>query len=92
LSEALQSSASALKTSGNDLAESLAILTAGNQVVQDPSKVGSGARTIALRLAGTDQAKAELASIGEETEGVITTVSKLRDVIMNATRVSSNSF
>lgn len=30
LSEALQSSASALKTSGNDLAESLAILTAGN--------------------------------------------------------------
>ena len=60
--------------------------------MQDPNKVGAGARTIALRLSGTDQAKTELAELGEETEGVITTVSKLRDTIMNATRVSSNSY
>lgn len=43
-------------------------------------------------MAGTEQAKAELAEIGEETEGVITTVSKLRDTILNATKVESNGF
>jgi hypothetical protein len=30
--------------------------------------------------------------MGEETEGVFTTVSKLRDTILNATRVASNGF
>jgi hypothetical protein len=53
LSEALQRSASALKVSGNDLAESVALITAGNQVVQDTDMTGAGMRTIALRLTGT---------------------------------------
>lgn len=50
--EALQASASALKTAGNDMDEALALVTAGNQVVQDISKAGNGLRTIALRLTG----------------------------------------
>lgn len=50
--EALQMSASALKTAGNDMDEALALVTAGNQVVQDISKAGNGLRTIALRLTG----------------------------------------
>ena len=37
---ALQSSASALKTAGNDMDEALALITAGNAVVQDANKVG----------------------------------------------------
>ena len=37
---ALQSSASALKTAGNDIDEALALITAGNAVVQDANKVG----------------------------------------------------
>ena len=49
---ALQSSASALKTAGNDMDEALALITAGNAVVQDANKVGTGMRTIALRLTG----------------------------------------
>jgi len=36
LAEALQRSASALTTSGNSLEESIGIITAANQVVQDP--------------------------------------------------------
>lgn len=49
---ALQSSASALKTANNDMDEALALITAGNAVVQDATKVGTGMRTIALRLTG----------------------------------------
>lgn len=37
---ALQASASALKTAGNDMDEALALITAGNAVVQDANKVG----------------------------------------------------
>lgn len=52
LATALQSSSSALKTAKNDLDESIALATAANAVVQDPSKVGTGLRTIALRITG----------------------------------------
>ena len=60
--------------------------------MQDPDSVGSGLRTIALRLTGTKAASDELSELGEDTEGVITTVSKLRDTIMSATSVASNGF
>lgn len=92
IATALQDSASALKTASNDMDEAIALVTAGNAVVQDPNSVGSGLRTIALRLTGTKEAKAELEELGEDTENVATTVSKLRDTIMSATKVSSNSF
>lgn len=49
-------------------------------------------RTIALRLTGTKSAKEELEEMGEETENVITTQSKLRDVIKEATAVASNEY
>ena len=89
---ALQASASALKTANNDMDEALALITAGNAVVQDATKVGAGMRTIALRLTGTKTAKEELEEMGEETENVITTQSKLRDTIKEATAVASNEF
>lgn len=89
---ALQNSAASLVTAGNDIDEAVALVTAGNVITQDPNKVGSGIRTIALRLTGTKEAKAELEEMGEETEDVITTQSKLRDTIMSATKVASNGF
>lgn len=92
LASALQRSASALKTAGNNIDESIGLITAGNQVVQDPESVGAAMRTIALRLTGTSVAVQQLQELGEETDGVVTTVSKLRDVIMSATKVASNGF
>lgn len=92
LATALQDSASALMTAGNDFDEAVALITAGNIVAQDPNSVGSGMRTIALRLTGTKEGKKTLEELGEETENVITTVSKLRDTIMSATAVKSNDF
>ena len=92
LASALQRSASALKTAGNDIDESIGLITAGNQVVQDPESVGAAMRVISLRLTGTSQAKQELSELNEDTDGVITTVSKLRETIMNATKVASNEY
>lgn len=89
LATALKDSASALVTANNDLNEAVALTTAGNAITQDPSKVGAGLRTISLRLVGTEQAKQELSDLGEETDGMITTVSKLRDTIMDATKAAS---
>ena len=92
IATALQDSASALVTAGNDIDEAIALITAGNAVVQDPNSVGAGLRTISLRLTGTEAAKEELESLGEDTEGYAETVSKLRDTIMSATKVAANGF
>lgn len=89
---ALQNSASALKTAGNNMDEALALITAGNAVVQDANKVGTGMRTIALRLTGTKSAKEALEDLGEETDSMLTVQSKLRDTIKEATAVASNNF
>lgn len=90
LATALKDSASALVTANNDLNEAVSLTTAGNAITQDPSKVGAGLRTISLRLVGTEEAKKELSDLGEETDGMITTVSKLRDIIMDATKAASS--
>lgn len=90
LATALQRSASALTTAGNDINEAMALVTAGNAVVQDPDSVGAAMRTISLRLTGTKEAKAELEELGEEADDVITTTSKLRDTILSATRAASD--
>lgn len=89
LATALKDSASALVTANNDLNEAVSLTTAGNAITQDTSKVGAGLRTISLRLVGTEEAKQELSDLGEETDGMITTVSKLRDTIMDATKAAS---
>lgn len=50
------------------------MIAAGNRVVQDPSSLGSGLRTIALRLRGTSVE-------GEDDDGLITSTSKLQSKI-----------
>ncbi|SDW46920.1 Phage-related minor tail protein [Lachnospiraceae bacterium KHCPX20] len=92
IATALQDSASSLKTAGDDIDESIALITAGNTVTQDPEKVGSGLRTISLRLNGTTLDKKALEEAGEDTDGMIETQSKLRKSIMAATKVASNDY
>lgn len=90
IAEALQRSASSLTTAGNTLDEAIALVTAGNSIVQDPESVGAGLRTISLRLVGTEEAKKQLEALGEEAANI--TSSKMRDIIMSATKVASNEF
>lgn len=84
LATALQDSASALTTAGNNMDKSVALITAGNEITQDPSKVGAGLRTIALRLSGTEADKEKLREMGEDVED-IPIRSKLRNTIRVAT-------
>lgn len=63
-----------------------------NTVTQDPSKTGKAMRTVALRLVGTKEAAEELEEMGEDTSDMIMSQSKMREMIMNATKVASNNF
>lgn len=93
IATALQKSASALKTANNSIDESIALITAGNAVVQNPDSVGAGIRTIALRIQGTEEAKAELEEMGEEVDDyVVQTASKIDATVRNFTAVASNNF
>lgn len=93
LATALQNSAAALTTQGNDINEALALVVGGNVITQDALKTGTGIRTIALRIAGTKEAKDELAELGEGVDDfVVRTESKTRKLIMDYTAVASNGF
>lgn len=59
--------------------EATAMIAAANKVVQDPAQVGSGLRTISLRLRGTS-VSGQLEEMGEDTEGLVS-ASKMRDKI-----------
>lgn len=82
---ALQDSASALMEGGNNLEQATALVAAANRVVQDPSSVGSALRTISLRLRGTSVEVLE--EMGEETDGVVESTSKLQEKLKALTGV-----
>lgn len=75
VAEALKRSASSLHTAGNDIDQSIGMIVAANDVVQDPDSVGAGIRTIALRIRG---ATTELEAMGEETDTVVKSTAKLQ--------------
>lgn len=75
LGAALKESASSLSVGGNSLDQAIAMITAANEIAQDPSKVGNGIRTISLRIRGM---KTELEEAGEDTEGMVESTAKLR--------------
>lgn len=75
---ALQRVASAMRSANNTLDETIALTTVANEIVQNPEMVAQGWRTVALRIRG---AKAELESAGLETEGMVESTAKLRDLI-----------
>jgi TP901 family phage tail tape measure protein len=79
IATALQDSASALMEGGNNLEQAVALVAAANKVVQDPNSVGSALRTISLRLRGTSVEILE--QMGEETDNVVESTSKLQSKI-----------
>lgn len=85
IATALQDSASALMEAGNNLEQSVALVAAANRVVQDPNSVGGALRTISLRLRGTSVEVLE--EMGEETDGVAESASKMQEKIRALTGV-----
>ena len=85
IATALQDSASALMEGGNNLEQAVALVASANKVVQDPNSVGSALRTISLRLRGTSVEVLE--EMGEETDGVAESTSKLQEKLKALTGV-----
>ena len=84
LGDILQRSASAMEAAGNTLDQTIALGTAMNSVIQNAETTGSTLKVLALRIRG---ATTELEQMGEETDTVATSTSKLREQIMGLTNV-----
>lgn len=68
ISEAIERSGASLKAAGNDLNESLGMIVAANNSLQNPSTVGQMLKTISMRLRGATAS--ELSELGIDTEGM----------------------
>lgn len=75
----LQRSASSMSAANNTLEETIALITAGNAVLQDPERVGNGLKTISMRIRG---ATTELEAAGESTEGMAESTAALREQVL----------
>lgn len=84
IGDALQRSASALHTAGNDINESIGMIVAANDVAQNPESVGNALKVLSLRIRG---AKTELKEMGEDAETVAESTSKLQASIKGLTGV-----
>lgn len=82
IGEALQRSAASFYAANTDLSKSIALITAANSVVQDPTSVGTMWKTVSMRIRG---AKTELEDAGLETEGLVESTSQLRDLVKGIT-------
>lgn len=79
LGDALARSASSMEAANNTLDETIALITAADEVVQDPDSVGNAMKTISMRIRG---AKTELSEAGESTDGMVESTAKLREEVM----------
>lgn len=79
---ALQKSASSLAAANNSLEQSIALITAGNAVIQNPEIVGTALKTVSMYLRA---AKTEAEEAGESTDGMANSVSELRKELLRLT-------
>ena len=82
IGEALQRSAASFNAANTDLSESIALVTATNEVLQNPESVGTLWKTLSARIRG---ATTELQELGEEEDEYTKTTSKLRDLVQGLT-------
>lgn len=84
IGSAMERSAAALKAGGNTLNEAIGLITAGNLIQQDADTTANALKVMSLRLRG---AKADLESMGEETDDLVDSSSKLRNELKALTGV-----
>lgn len=84
IGSAMERSAAALKAGGNTLNESLGLITAGNIIQQDAETTAAALKILSLRIRGS---KAELEEMGESTDDLASSSSKLREEIKALTGV-----
>lgn len=79
---ALQRSAASFNAANTSLEKSVALITATNSVLQDEERTGNMWKTVSARIRGADT---ELKEMGEDTDGLAESTSKLRDLIKGMT-------
>lgn len=84
IGEAMKRSTSALETGNNSFEQSIGLITAMNEIVQNSENTGNSLKVLSLRLRG---AKAELEDMQEDTDGLCDSTSKLREQIKSLTGV-----
>lgn len=82
IGEALQRSAASFNAANTDLSKSIALITATNEVIQDPTSVGTLWKTMSARIRG---ASTELSELGEETDEYTESTSKLQGLVKGLT-------
>lgn len=82
IGESLQRSAASFNAANTSLEKSVALVTATNSVLQDPEKVGNMWRTVSARLRGSET---ELKEMGEDTDGLVESTSKLQALVKGIT-------
>ncbi|MGL4730113.1 MAG: phage tail tape measure protein [Clostridium sp.] len=73
LNEALMRSSSALSVSKNNLSESIAIITAGDEILQNSAKMGNAAKSISMNL---QKVKMTAKGVKPEFQDLVQTVTK----------------
>lgn len=84
IGEAMARSASAMASANNTIDESIALIVAANNVIQDPDVVGNMWKTVSMRIRG---AKTELEEAGLETEYMAESTASLRKQIKALTNI-----
>ena len=84
IGSAMERSAAALKAGGNTLNEALGLITAGNLIQQDADTTANALKVLSLRIRGS---KTELEDMGESTDDLADSTSKLRGEIKALTGV-----
>jgi TP901 family phage tail tape measure protein len=82
IGEALQRSSAAFNAANTSLEKSVALITTTNSVVQDPDKVGNMWKVVSARLRGSET---ELSQMGEDTDGLVKSTSKLQALVKGIT-------
>lgn len=89
LGEGLSKSASAMKTAGSDMHETLAMLTGGAEITQSAGEFGNFLKVASMRIRGM---KGELEQLGEEVDESVDSISKVQTQILNLTHGQVNIF
>lgn len=82
IGEALRRSSASFKTANTDLSQAIALTTGTNSVVQDAARTGNMWKTVSARIRG---ASTELETMGEDTDNVVTSSSKLQNIVQSMT-------
>lgn len=89
IADGLQNASAALKVAGNDLNETIALITATNKIYQEPSESSNMLKVASMRLRGQVDA---LKSMGEDAEGVSTDLTKIQQQVYELTGNKVNIF